>query len=108
MIIAGFSSSRKEKMPKPKKRGAEFPDIEKEVYDWVLEEGAAGLMVSNSDIREKALEVAQRDNVQSFKASVGWVTKMKSRQKLAYRVPTHTSRKTEFTAEDIVSECSID
>lgn len=104
MILLFLYIARNEENPVAiKRRGAEHPDLEKELESWVLEERSVGLMVSDSDIREMALEIAKRDDVAEFRASVGWLVNFKKRHRLSYRSPTHTARKENFTAADDVS-----
>ncbi|OQV16119.1 hypothetical protein BV898_09754 [Hypsibius exemplaris] len=66
-----------------KRRGAEHPELEKELASWVLEGRSVGLKVSGSDIPETALEIAKRDNVAEFRASVGWLVNFKKRHRLS-------------------------
>ncbi|OQV20565.1 hypothetical protein BV898_05387 [Hypsibius exemplaris] len=65
-----------------KRRGAVHPELEKELARWVLEERSVGLKVCDSHIRETALEIAKRDDLAEFRASVGWLVNFKKRHKL--------------------------
>lgn len=90
-----------------KKRGRKkpvFSAADTELYQWILDQGSRGLIVTNTDIATKAKElIAQKDESTSFKASCAWIAAFKKRKKISTRKPTHVSRKTKFTAKDEVN-----
>ena len=81
------------------KRAARFPQMEIDMYRWVLEKRELGLEVNDTDIRKRAAEIVSDDK---FKASKGWCYKFRKRFRLVRRAVTHTSRKMTFTEEDVV------
>ena len=107
--LSDYTKIREEGMQKyPKKeRGAHHPQLEIELHKWVPGEGSKGLIVTHSDIRHKALELAHREDLVNFKASDWWIRNFKKRNRLTYRKPTHVSRKTHFSAEDEVNSSLI-
>ena len=91
-------------IPAPRKstRSPMFPLVESETVKWVLEEADDGILITNSDMAEKAKEIAADQNIPNFKASPGWITKTKRKTGLSLRKVTHTARKIEFSEEDLV------
>ena len=78
-----------------------FDHIGNEVGVWVLRERSKGLVVTNSDVKEKAFEIAARENISNFRASDGWIARMKEKNGLTYRKFTHTSLKMEDTEDQV-------
>ena len=74
-----------------------FDHIGNEMGVWVLRERSKELVGTDSDVKEKALEIAARENISNFRASDGWIAKMKEKNGLTYRKFTHTSLKMEGT-----------
>ena len=58
-----------------------FPLVESETVKWVLEEADDGILITNSDMAEKAKEIAADQNIPNFKASPGWITKTKRKNR---------------------------
>ena len=79
--------------------GADFIslDIECDVLNYLLEERAKGIPVSNLDLKEKAMEIAkslpQTARIVNFKASDGWVRAWKKRNRIALLRGTNDSQK---------------
>ncbi|OQV17923.1 hypothetical protein BV898_08052 [Hypsibius exemplaris] len=63
---------RNETSPVPiKRRGAVHREREKELNSWVLEKRSVGVIVTDGDIWQRALEITTRDGVADFRASNG-------------------------------------
>ncbi|GAV06265.1 hypothetical protein RvY_16283 [Ramazzottius varieornatus] len=88
-----------------RKRQECFPDMEKEVYLYVLLQRDEQLEVLNCDIQEKALEVVNRDHGEDpgFAACNRWVLDFRKRFCLVYQRITKIGRKMSFTADDIIN-----
>ena len=71
--------SQREKLklaPKDKRanryRVPAYPELEKDLTEWLSEKRKSGVAVSINVIRLKALSIAQNTNIKDFKASVRW------------------------------------
>ncbi|CAO1622183.1 unnamed protein product [Sympodiomycopsis kandeliae] len=66
-----------------KHRNPRFPELEEQLATWAREAQAAGEILTDANIRKKALEIAQHLEPDSqnkkFKASGGWVEKFRNR-----------------------------
>ena len=54
-----------------------YSEIEREAAKWVLEQANDRILVTNDDVKEKALEIAKRVNLPKLKASDGWIDRLK-------------------------------
>ena len=68
-------------------------EVEFGVLDYLLSEREHGIPVSNSDLKEKALEIARELNdeqpdpkYEEFKGSDGWLQRWKKRNRIALLV----------------------
>ena len=77
-------------------------EMEKEIVDWVKIRRERGLKVTTKDLSGKAMELSPKYNLVNFKATEGWVRKMRKRNGLPLRTPTHTSRKLVFNENELV------
>ena len=75
-------------------------EIEFGVLEYLFAERERGIPVSNSDLKEKALEIARELNqeqpnprIQAFKASDGWLRLWKRRNRIALLRGTNESQK---------------
>lgn len=63
-------------------------EIESGVMEYLLEQRARGLTVTNGNLKDKALEIAkqlpQSGRIANFKASDGWLTRWKNRHGVGY------------------------
>lgn len=86
------------KMPKHKKaaRGLSvaFPELERQLHDWVLSQRQNGFIVTRIMIRIQALKLKKQLKIpESFVASVGWCTRFMKRADLCLRKRTKISQK---------------
>ena len=75
-------------------------EVEFGVLDYLLSERERGIPVSNSDLKEKALEIARELNdeqpdpkFEQFKGSDGWLQRWKKRNRIALLKGTNESQK---------------
>ena len=69
-------------------------EIEVGVLDFLLEERADGLTVSNQMLKDKALEIAKNvPGMEGFKASNGWLHRWKKRNYIGIRRGTNDAQK---------------
>lgn len=57
-------------------------DLDKKLFDWLMEARASNINVSGPILQEKARQEALRMGVENFQASNGWLSKFKSRWNL--------------------------
>ena len=57
-----------------------YSEIEREAANWVFEQADDGILVTNDDVKEKALEIAKRVYLPNLKASDGWIDRLKKRK----------------------------
>lgn len=81
-----------------------YSEIEREAANWVLEQADDGILITNDDVKEKALEIAKWVNLPNLKASDGWIDRLKKRKGISLRMVTHTTVKTEFSEKDLVNK----
>ena len=74
------------------KRDCHHPELEKELYEFVLETRKKGGCVGQKILKSKALELAKKKNIEKFSVSVGWLFKFLQRKKLSLRRITSTGR----------------
>ena len=79
-------------------------NVEKEIDKWVIDERERGIAISNSDIQSKALELSERENIDKFLASLGWIYKFKQRHNLVTRKVTNKTSYTEQEKQKIKQE----
>ena len=80
------------------------PPIESEIDKWVMDEREKGVAITNSDIQSKALELSERENIEKFAASLGWIYKFKQRHNLVTRKVTNKTSYTEQEKQEIKQE----
>ena len=66
-------------------KGMGFPEIEKAVYNWFLQQKNAGVAVRGVDIQDTAQRFAKHFNQEHFKASAGWLFQFRKRHCLITR-----------------------
>ena len=76
-----------------KRSEAKWPDLEKQVGEWVTQQRSNGRAVSTVRIKLMAKEMAKNANISDFKASNGWCQKFMKRNKLSVRVRTTVGQK---------------
>ena len=74
-------------------RSAAFPELEKEVAEWITEKRKAGTGVSTNIIRLKAKSVAQKLGLEQFKASKCWCYRFMDRFGFSIRRQTTIAQK---------------
>ena len=81
---------------------AKFPELEKELKEWIDEKRKAGIGISTTVIRLKAKSMAKVRNVaeSDFKASVHWCHRFMDRHDLSIRRRTTISQKLPENFED--------
>lgn len=84
-----------------------YADVEKDLLSWIAEQRVEGLVITNVDLKRKALEIGKERGYNGFVASNGWIWGFRKRNSLVYRVPTHTARKSVFSAEDEVKNFTM-
>jgi len=60
----------------------QYPQLEEDLYNWILEKRDLGMSVTGGIIRFEALKLA---NTRTFAASNGWITRFLRRRKLVVR-----------------------
>ena len=89
-------------MPKTKKanrgRVASFPELENKLLEWVKTRRMAGVGVSTTDLRLKALVISRgmESMPHDFKSSVGWAQRFMVRHQLSVRRRTRIAQKMPF------------
>lgn len=71
-------------------RQAMYPDMEKELYEWIIDQRSSGYIVTSLHIRLQAQKFCKDSN---FKASNGWTQKFMKRHGLAIRQRTKIAQK---------------
>ena len=81
---------------------AKFPELEKELKEWIDEKRKAGIGISTTVIRLKAKSMAKARNIaeSEFKASVHWCHRFMDRHDLSIRRRTTISQKLPENFED--------
>ena len=103
VVLLSLPFSEGPKLPRKKNSVPMYDHVGNEVGVWILQQRSRGLVVTNSDVKRAALRIAALHNHPEFKASDGWITRMKKKNRLGYRKSTHTSLKMEETDEDKVT-----
>ena len=78
-----------------------YPEAEKKLYDWIIEQRKEGLAVSYAIVRVKMVDILQEqeminiygNSVENFKASSRWMFAFMKRYKLSRRRRTRISQK---------------
>ena len=70
-----------------------YDDLEEKPTEWVLNICNNGLMVTRTNIRHRALQIAKERGQSDFKASAGWCTRYMRRNNLVLRQKTHITQK---------------
>jgi len=91
-------------------RKAFFPEAEKRLYDWVVQQRKQGLAVSYAILRSKMLEILQEvdmlelygDLAEEFKTSHRWLVGFLRRYKLALRRRTRISQKLPSKTQELL------
>lgn len=77
-----------------------YPELEKDLTDWLSEKRKSGVAVSINVIRLKALSIAQNTNIKDFKASVRWCNAFLERHGFSIRRRTTVAQKLPQDYED--------
>jgi Tc5 transposase DNA-binding domain len=84
-------------------RKAFYPEAEKKLYDWIIEQRKQGLVVTYATVRVKMLDILREDNaVEDFKTSDNWLSAFMKRYKLAWRRRTRISQKLPAQTEELL------
>lgn len=79
-------------------RKAKYPELEKQVVEWIEDRNAKGVHLTQSLIRERAAKLAEDLGINDFKSSGGWLSGFKSRNSIGsakfHREETTVSEKT--------------
>lgn len=97
-------SNKLQTMPKQKcaNRGkpSKWPQLEKKVAEWVLENRQNGNCVTRGALRIHARKEAKKDGISDFKASAGWCTRFMRRYDLVLRERTKIAQKLPADLDD--------
>ena len=80
-----------------------YDDLEEKLTEWVLDLRNNGLMVTRTNIRHRALQIAKERGQSDFKASAGWCTRYMQKNNLIFRQKTHIAPK---LPKDV--DCKVD
>ena len=80
-----------------------YDDFEEKLTEWVLDLRNNGLMVTRTNIRHRALQIAKERGQSDFKASAGWCTRYMRRNNLVLRQKTHIAQE---LPKDV--DCKVD
>ena len=75
---------------------------------WIKGVRSKGIAVSNSDIKKKAIEVANNDNIIQFTASNGWLAGFKKRHDYVMRRITKANKITAEEKKKVVDEFHVE
>ena len=93
-----------DKMPKSKRanrgRIAFYPNLEKQIIEWITDCRSQGIALNTIQIRLKAKLYAKDMNIVDFKASTNWCYRFMARHDLSIRRKTHISQKLPDDYED--------
>ena len=93
-----------DKMPKSKRanrgRIAFYPNLEKQIIEWITDCRSQGIALNTIQIRLKAKLYAKDMNIVDFKASSNWCYRFMARHDLTIRRKTHISQKKTDDYED--------
>lgn len=104
-----LSIEDEEELKIAKHRPTKFPEIEKDVLQWVQERVAAGEIVSDAGLKEQAKLSARRYGIgeDMFKASGGWIENFKNRNRIKRgRINPPRSERSRLQTSDSVSIAS--
>lgn len=93
-------------------RKALFPEAEKRLYDWTIEQRKQGLVVSYTILRSKMLEILKEDDMleiygnlaENFKTSHRWLIAFLRRYRLALRRRTRISQNLPSKTQKLLEE----
>ncbi|XP_026095530.1 uncharacterized protein LOC113067371 isoform X4 [Carassius auratus] len=86
---------------------ARWPELEKRVYRWVLEQRAAGRRLSAVQLRLHALIVAKEMNIQDFAGGPSWCSRFMQRNRLSMGTQTKWCQKRPLAAVDDTREMQM-
>lgn len=66
-----------------KTRAVKYEDLDKGIFDWLMEGRARNIPISGPILQQKAREIALKMGINNFQASNGWLQKFKNRWNLA-------------------------
>ena len=94
---------------KKKKRQNERPEhiekIETKLIEWLYDLRAKKQAIAFKDLREKALSIKQQQCPDKlFKASNGWLARLKKRYKVSMRIATHEASTIKLKAVQLIEE----
>ena len=86
-VEAMYESNASDKLSQYRKRtrNSEYADINEALYKWYQLATSKNIFPDGKILMEKALEIANRLGVESFKASNGWLTRWKQRHNIKQR-----------------------
>ena len=99
MAIAERKTQTCSKRPTCKSISA-YPELEKDITDWLSEKRKSVVAVSINVIRLKALSIAQNTNIKDFKAFVRWCNAFLERHGVSIRRRTTVAQKLPQDYED--------
>lgn len=67
---------------------AKHPEIDKQVYEWIIARRNEGAIINRCDVMCKALQISQQHNVK-MKASRGWLAKFLFRNRLSLKLKNY-------------------
>lgn len=77
----------------------QYPELDKELFEWVLKQNQIGLVVKDKYLTAKALHFAAAHGYTEFRASSGYIQNFKQRHDLVTRARS-TTRTLPFDARD--------
>lgn len=83
-------------------RKVRYQDIEEKLLSWIKERREAGVRVTGKGLQRQALQLHKQQGNQSFKASLGWLTRFKKRHRLVMRRTTHISQKPKAVTDELI------
>lgn len=84
-------------------RKAFYPEAEKKLYNWIIEQRKQGLAVTYAIVRVKMVDILREDNAgDDFKTSDRWLSAFMKRYKLAWRRRTKISQKLPAQTEELL------
>lgn len=96
------------KLPKSKcaQRGKVclWPDLERQLFEWVVEQRECGYIVTRNQIMLKAKKISKMENIQNFKGNRGWCDRFMKRKNLSIRQKTKIAQKLPKDLEDKITK----
>lgn len=86
---------------KKKLKVGKYADLEELLTAWIKQARASHIPINGPVVREKALEIAKKLNIEKFTASLGWFSRFQERKKISFRAICGES---ESVSEEEVSD----